>query len=73
MFFMRVFFVQLRIAKPGHKAADCWKQGGGVQKDSQQPGAANKKLFQTAASTVEGSNGECRQVGVSNAETGREC
>jgi hypothetical protein len=35
--------------KPGHKAADCWKQGGGVQKDSQQPEAAKKKSFQTAA------------------------
>lgn len=40
--------------KPGHKAADCWKQGGGVQKDSQQPGAANKKLFQTAAVQLKG-------------------
>ena len=40
--------------KSGHKAADCWKQGGGAHKDSQQPGAPKKKPFQTAAVQLKG-------------------
>ena len=40
--------------KIGHKAADCWKPGGGAHKDSQQPGAPKKKPFQTAAVQLKG-------------------
>ena len=38
----------------GHIAADCKKEGGGAHKDSQQPGATKKKLFQTAAVQLKG-------------------
>jgi len=38
----------------GHMAADCPKEGGGAHKDSQQPGATKKKLFQTAAVQLKG-------------------